>query len=156
MNNLLASIHTHVDSFDAIEVATGPLRPVRIAILDSGFDPSNPLLRTDEGQIDPRIKDARSFVHQTNPHQFHDEMGHGTHALGLLLKVATCAEIYVAKVAGRETIDRDSYDDIAKVSLFLRRQNGFETPTNYSSRLSITQSPNGTWTSSRCRSEFGR
>ena len=46
-----------------------------------------------------------------------DEIGHGTHALGLLLKVATCAEIYIARVANMETLGRDSYDTIAKASL---------------------------------------
>ena len=66
----------------------------------------------------PRIKDARSFVHGTEPHDIRDEIGHGTHALGLLLNVASSAEIYVAKVARRETLDSNTYDDIAKVSFY--------------------------------------
>ncbi|KAJ6007472.1 hypothetical protein N7540_011448 [Penicillium herquei] len=70
-----------------------------------------------EGRLDPRIKDARSFVNGTGLRDFRDEIGHGTHALGLLLKVATCAEIYIAKIAHRESLNRNSYDDIAKASL---------------------------------------
>ena len=119
MNNLLSSIYHHVDSFDTIEAGRRTFQPVRIAILDSGFDPGNPLLRTDEQRLDPRIKDVRSFVHQTEPFDIQDEIGHGTYALGLLLKVATCAEIYIARIANRETLDRDSYDDIAQARLAL-------------------------------------
>ncbi|KAL7914162.1 hypothetical protein GGI35DRAFT_236740 [Trichoderma velutinum] len=114
MDSLLASIYHHVDPFDAFEAGTRPFEPVRIAILDSGFDPENPLLMTDDQRLDPRIKDARSFVNQTASYEIRDEIGHGTHALGLLLKVATCAEIYIARIANRETLDRGTYDDIAK------------------------------------------
>ncbi|PHH77791.1 hypothetical protein CDD82_3358 [Ophiocordyceps australis] len=114
MDSLLSSIHHHVDPFEAVEVGQGKFKPVRIAILDSGFDPENPLLMTETQRFDPRIKDARSFVHQTEPGDFRDEIGHGTHALGLLMKVATCAEIYVAKIAHQETLNRNNYDDITK------------------------------------------
>ena len=48
-----------------------------------------------------------------------DEIGHGTHTLGLLLKFATCAEIYVARVADQETLGRGSYDTITQVLLIL-------------------------------------
>ncbi|KAL7954357.1 hypothetical protein V8C34DRAFT_317377 [Trichoderma compactum] len=114
MDNLLASIYHHVDPFDAFEPGTRTFEPVRIAILDSGFDPENPLVRTDDQQLDPRIRAWQSFVSQTATDAVRDEIGHGTHALGLLLKVATCAEIYVARIAGRETLDRGTYDDIAR------------------------------------------
>lgn len=116
MDNLLASIYTHVDPFDAFEPGTRTFEPVRIAILDSGWDPENPLIMTDQGR-DPRIRAWQSFVNGTADNDIRDEIGHGTHALGLLLKVATCAEVYVARVAGRETLDRATYDDIAKVRL---------------------------------------
>ncbi|KAI0891909.1 hypothetical protein F4806DRAFT_506252 [Annulohypoxylon nitens] len=114
MDNLLFSINQHVDPFEVVEARSRTFEPVRIAILDSGFDPENPLLMTDDQRLDPRIKDARNFVHQTAPYDIRDEIGHGTHALGLLLKVATCAQIYIAKVAHRATLDSDTYDDITK------------------------------------------
>ena len=114
MDTLLSSIHHHVDPFDTLEAGRRKFEPVRIAILDSGFDPKNPLLMAEDQRLDSRIKAAQSFVHQTESYDIQDEIGHGTHALGLLLKVATCAEIYIARIARRETLDRNSYDDIAK------------------------------------------
>ncbi|KAK5698429.1 hypothetical protein LTR17_023661 [Elasticomyces elasticus] len=72
----------------------------------------------DGRQFDPRIKAATSFVHNTEPFDIRDEIGHGTHALGLLLKVATCAEVYIAKIASRDTLSRENYNDIAKIGLF--------------------------------------
>lgn len=115
MENLLDSIYRHVDPFEAFEPGTRTFQPVRIAILDSGFDPENPLLMADDQRL--RIKGWQSFVSQTATDDIRDEIGHGTHALGLLLKVATDAEVYVARVAGRETLDRSTYDDIARVRL---------------------------------------
>ncbi|KAI9042815.1 intracellular serine protease [Aspergillus affinis] len=113
MNNLLSSIYPYVDpDFDLAE-------PVRIAILDSGLDPENPFLVEDQQRANPQIKDARSFVYRTEPHDIQDEIGHGTHALGLLLKVAPGVEIYVARIARRETLDPNTYDDIAKARLSL-------------------------------------
>ncbi|PNP47664.1 hypothetical protein TGAMA5MH_01487 [Trichoderma gamsii] len=114
MDNLLSSIYHYVDPYDAVEAARGTFKPVRIAILDSGFDPQNPFLKTLDQRLDPRIKEARSFVQQTASHDTRDEIGHGTHALGLLLNIATCAEVYIARIAHRETLDRNTYDDIAK------------------------------------------
>ncbi|KAM0293806.1 hypothetical protein ACHAO9_001492 [Fusarium lateritium] len=108
MDNMLSSIYPFVDlDLDLAE-------PVRIAILDSGLDPENPFLIEDQQLPNPRVKEARSFIRGTEPHDVRDEIGHGTHALGLLLKVAPCAEIYVARIARRETLDPNTYDDIAK------------------------------------------
>lgn len=150
MNNLLTSIYHHVDSFDtAIQLSAGSIenssrtfQPVRIAILDSGFDPRNPLLMNDDQRLDPRIKGVQNFVRGAGPMDIQDEIGHGTHALGLLLKVATCAEIYIARVANQETLGRDSYDTIAEERL-APYQTKFYTYTNSSDRRSITQSLNG-------------
>jgi hypothetical protein len=119
MKELLSSINSCVAAYETGDPSQKTFEPVRIAILDSGFDSENPLLRTDMGELDPRIKDARSFVHHTEPNAFQDEIGHGSHTLGLLLTVATCSEIYIAKVAHRETLDRNEYDDVAKVRLSL-------------------------------------
>lgn len=104
-------------SAGSIENRPRKFEPVRIAILDSGFDPKHPLLITDHNRLDPRIKGVHNFVHGAEPWDIQDEIGHGTHALGLLLKVATCAEIYIARVANKETLGRDSYDAIAKARL---------------------------------------
>jgi subtilisin family serine protease len=120
MDNLLSSIYLYVDpNFDLAE-------PVRIAILDSGLDPENPFLVEDQQRANPRIKEARSFVQGTKPRDIRDEIGHGTHALGLLLKVAPGAEIYVARIARRETLEPNTYDDIAKARLSLYHSRLFE------------------------------
>lgn len=111
MDNVLSSI------FHYVEPVVELIEPVRIAILDSGLDPTNPLLIEDLQQPNPQIKEARSFVHGTQPHETQDEIGHGTHALGLLLKVAPSAEIFVAKVAPRETLNTNTFNDITKVRL---------------------------------------
>ncbi|KAM5490415.1 hypothetical protein MaudMau93_002613 [Microsporum audouinii] len=108
MDNLLSSIYPYVDPVSNLA------EPVRIAILDSGLDPENPFLIEDQQLANPQIKEARSFVHGTGPHDIRDEIGHGTHALGLLLKVAPCAEIYVARIARRETLGPNTYGDITK------------------------------------------
>lgn len=109
LSNLLTSIHHFVDPIDG-----DLIDPVRIAILDSGLDPKNPFIIEDQHLVRPQIKEARSFVHGTEPHEILDEIGHGTHALGLLLKVAPYAEIYVARIAREETLDANTYGDIAK------------------------------------------
>ena len=125
MDRLLSSIYHHVNSFDvamqprvgSIENAFSTFEPVRIAILDSGFDPKNPLLIGEDQQLHPQIKGVQNFVPETESWDIQDEIGHGTHALGLLLNVATCAEIYIARVANQETLGSNSYDVIAKVRL---------------------------------------
>lgn len=80
MDSLLASINYFVDSFDpAIQAyKRKTFKPVRIAILDSGFNPVNPLVRSEDGECDPRIKEVRNFVNQTNPFDIQDEIGRGT------------------------------------------------------------------------------
>ncbi|KAL4904778.1 hypothetical protein BDW74DRAFT_185369 [Aspergillus multicolor] len=121
MVNLLTSIHHHVDPFDAVEAGRRTFEPVRIAILDSGWDPDNPLLMTEDGRLNPQIKAAQSFIHQTEWNDIRDEIGHGTHSLGLLLEVATCAEIYIAKIAQRETLDISEWKvDIISMSFGIR------------------------------------
>ena len=120
MDNLLSSIYPFVD------YVLDHAEPVRIAILDSGLDPENPFLIEDQRLANPRVKKARSFVHGTESNDMRDEIGHGTHALGLLLKVAPCAEIYVARIARRETLDPNTYNDIAEARLSLNQSRLFE------------------------------
>ena len=146
----MSSIYHHVDPFDvvkqprvgSIEDMFSNFEPVRIAILDSGFDPKNPLLISEDQQLPPQIKGVQNFVPETESWDIQDEIGHGTHALGLLLKVATCAEIYIARVANQETLGSNSYDAIAKVRLAPHQSKTYMY-ANGSSRRSITQSPSG-------------
>jgi len=104
MENLLSSINAYV-SHDSTFA-----HPVRIAILDSGYDKNSLSLEEDH-----RIREAQCFAHGAEAGDMQDEIGHGTHALGLLRSVAPCADIYVARVARRKTLGPNTYDDIAKV-----------------------------------------
>ncbi|KLO93195.1 Uncharacterized protein LW93_6189 [Fusarium fujikuroi] len=116
MDSMAMTIYKYVGTYDKgnQSAAPGVDGPVRIAILDSGFDPDLHFVKTNEGHIDPRIKDFRNFVAGQNELECRDEIGHGTHALGLLLKVATCAEIFIARIANQATLGRDSYSAISK------------------------------------------
>ncbi|KAF5702336.1 intracellular serine protease [Fusarium globosum] len=116
MDKMAMSIYEYVGTYDSENqrAAPGVDGPVRIAILDSGFDPNLHFVKTNEGHIDPRIKDFRNFVVGQDELECRDEIGHGTHALGLLLKVATCAEIFIARIANQATLGRDSYSAISK------------------------------------------
>lgn len=71
MDSLLASIYHFVEP--TVDLA----EPVRIAILDSGLDPESPFLIEDQQLANPRVKDARSFIHGTGPHDVRDEIGQG-------------------------------------------------------------------------------
>lgn len=125
MESLSSSIYSHVDPFNtATQLSAGSianvprnLQPVRIAFLDSGFDPNNPLLINDDGRLDSRINGVQNFVPGAGPFEIQDKIGHVTPALGLLPRFATCAEIYTAKIANQDTLCRDSYDTIAEASL---------------------------------------
>ncbi|EWG53143.1 hypothetical protein FVEG_17063 [Fusarium verticillioides 7600] len=117
IDTMAMKIYEYVDRHnqETQSAAPGVDEPVRIAILDSGFDPNLQSVRTNEGFLDPRIKGFKNFVAGQNELECRDEIGHGTHALGLLLKVATtCTEIYIARIANQGTLGRDSYSAISK------------------------------------------
>ena len=90
---------------------------IRIAVLDSGVDDSDPKIR-------PAIKFGRintgkikSFVGR--PNEWQDTHGHGTHVTRLLLETAPAAEIYVAKICTGKLINDEFMPGIAKVGLNL-------------------------------------
>ncbi|KAK8099657.1 subtilisin-like protein [Apiospora kogelbergensis] len=75
-------------------------RPVRVAVLDSGYDEDSsfflPLVRS------RRVEGWKDFAGDSACPI--DENGHGTHTVALVMKMAPTAEIYVARIAR----DRDS------------------------------------------------
>ncbi|KAL8732951.1 MAG: hypothetical protein Q9181_003757 [Wetmoreana brouardii] len=75
-------------------------RCVKIAILDTGIDLLHPLFKKHQDRI---IKCKSFYEHYKGDE---DSCGHGTHAAGLLLDVASNAHIYVARVfiTGKESI----------------------------------------------------
>lgn len=71
------------------------MRPVRIAVLDTGIDLAHPDM---EARID-NIKDKFNWVNQRFKNLVHDRNGHGTFTAGLILDYMPDAELYIAKIA---------------------------------------------------------
>ncbi|KAF6816890.1 hypothetical protein CMUS01_12193 [Colletotrichum musicola] len=88
---------------------------IRIAVLDSGVDSRNALIRPaiTHGRINQNM--SRSFVFYGSPADWQvDSYGHGTHIVQLLLKTAPVAEICVAKICSRKTINEGLLPGIAE------------------------------------------
>lgn len=84
---------------------------IRIAVLDTGYDPQAIFFDRDRT---PRIKGWKDCVERDQIHK--DDDGHGTHVLSVLMQVAPAADIYVARIA-RSTSDLpNSSANVAEVS----------------------------------------
>jgi subtilisin family serine protease len=70
---------------------------VKIAILDSGVDKYFHALE--------EVQECRGFA-PLPCNDYFDRVGHGTHSIGLLRKVAPNAHIYVAKVTEADEADK--------------------------------------------------
>lgn len=68
---------------------------VKIAILDTGIDMSEPFISTNSTRIT-----TQTFL--SNETSVEDPHGHGTHTAALLLQIAENADIYVARIAKDE------------------------------------------------------
>jgi hypothetical protein len=86
---------------------------VKIAILDTGYEANNPSINEERS----RIKDSISFV--DGGVATTDVVGHGTHALGLLLQFAPHADVYVAQIANTKTLSMLDWPRVAKVSAII-------------------------------------
>lgn len=77
-------------------------RPIRVAILDTGFDASLPSLRLDSSKM-ACIIEKRDFVDPSNAadpsNTAKDTFGHGTFMARLVMECAPSAEIIIARVA---------------------------------------------------------
>lgn len=70
-------------------------RGVRVAIIDTGIDPSHPALRD-------AYRGGFDFVHNDNTPEEETAEAHGTMVAGIVLQVAPEAEIYSLKIFGKE------------------------------------------------------
>lgn len=91
-----------------------PAKPIRIAVLDTGFDDEALFFDLPENSRSlNRVKGWRDFVDSADHWQ--DTNGHGTHLVSLVLTVAPKAEVYVARIA-RDTDDLgDASENVAQV-----------------------------------------
>ncbi|KAK8092843.1 hypothetical protein PG999_014430 [Apiospora kogelbergensis] len=106
----VGQLNTHVcDSAAHVALRPHP-RPVRVAILDSGYDEdSSFFLAPVRGR---KVKGWTDFAGDSADPV--DENGHGTHTVALVMKVAPAADIYVARIARDRDSMRQAPDDICK------------------------------------------
>ena len=92
--------------------ANRSLERIRIAVLDTGYDPATTFFKDPDRRR--RIRKWKDYVVEGST-TGQDKNGHGTHVLSLVMKVAPAADIYVARVA-RDTKDlENSTGNVAKV-----------------------------------------
>jgi subtilisin family serine protease len=89
----------------------GTNNPVKIAVLDTGYDAQDPFI---DSNCD-RIKGHHCLIQGSKTNE--DQQGHGTHITALLLELAPFAEIYVAKVSATGAKDREFAYRIKEVAL---------------------------------------
>ncbi|KAI1740736.1 hypothetical protein F4680DRAFT_465012 [Xylaria scruposa] len=87
-----------------------PLDRIRVAILDTGVDPSDRMIKA---ALRNRIRDRHSFV-GSDPSEHVDTCGHGTHVARLLLKIAPTAEIFIGKICEGKHLDNSLMSSIAR------------------------------------------
>lgn len=88
---------------EAIPYDSAPAKPVRVAVLDTGFDDGGLFFDLPENNRSlDRLKGWKDFVDSSDSWQ--DAQGHGTHLVSLVLSIAPRAELLVARIA-RNTDD---------------------------------------------------
>lgn len=84
--------------------------PVRIAVLDTGYD--DRAIFTFQQDNQHRLKGWKDWVDQSDqPKDFH---GHGTHLVSLVMKIAPKAHMYIARVAKSPSDLLTSSENVAK------------------------------------------
>lgn len=100
------------DVFSAFQKPELAKKRIRIAVLDTGYDPDAVFFNRGRKR---RLQGWQDYVDKGQLHA-KDEDGHGTHVLSVLMKVAPAADIFVARVA-RDTPDlENATGNIAQVS----------------------------------------
>ncbi|EEU35604.1 uncharacterized protein NECHADRAFT_86785 [Fusarium vanettenii 77-13-4] len=80
--------------------AANEIDPIKVAIIDSGVDLDDPVIRARSCQIG----DKRNWT-SDQPDACADDCGHGTHVTRLILEAAPAVKVYVAKVTERKKLD---------------------------------------------------
>lgn len=103
-SRLAKDLHAHTK--------TGCSSRIKIAILDTGYDPESPFFRSRIRRN--RIKSWKDWVSNSLQHQ--DQDGHGTHVVSLVMRIAPQADVYMARIAeGTEGLQKAS-QSVAEVT----------------------------------------
>lgn len=96
--------------------AEAPKR-VKVAILDSGFDPKSTLFQEAKSQLSsvPRIT-FKDYTGESLSRRPVDKLGHGTRVLALLLEMTQNIDIWMARVYETDIGDQNTANRIAQVS----------------------------------------
>ncbi|PMD24617.1 subtilisin-like protein [Hyaloscypha hepaticicola] len=98
----------------------GSMGRVKIAILDTGVDHKHLLIDGAKSGEVPRLIECCSFVGDsdgaTDNSRTQDTDGHGTHIAGLIMELAPCAEMYIAKISN----DRKVYKEKNRIADAIR------------------------------------
>lgn len=88
-------------------------KPVRVAILDTGFDSTHPEFQRAKGL--QKFKGGRGFPESLRYDS--DRNGHGTHGTSVLMRVAPHAVLYIARIADDDgdIVAEDNYAAVVEV-----------------------------------------
>jgi subtilisin family serine protease len=113
----LTGMQASIDDVDEIaRSCRGPSclrKPVKIAILDTGVDLSDPSI--EEYVRRKRIVDYKGFAGDAADVQ--DKNGHGTHVAKILIKNAPVADFYIAKVSNNTKVPATQLPQVAEVRI---------------------------------------
>ncbi|KAK8004773.1 subtilisin-like protein [Apiospora arundinis] len=98
----IGQLNTHVCNSVMPTALKSHIRPIKVAVLDSGYDEDSSFFQAPVRSR--KVHGWRDFVGDSADPV--DENGHGTHTVALVMKMAPSAEIYVARIAR----DRGSMD----------------------------------------------
>ncbi|KAK8876780.1 subtilisin-like protein [Apiospora arundinis] len=91
----IGQLNTHVCNSVMPTPLRSHIRPIRVAVLDSGYDEESSFFQAPLRSR--KVKGWRDFVGDSADPV--DENGHGTHTVALVMKMAPSAEVYVARIA---------------------------------------------------------
>lgn len=104
-------------------------KPVRVAVIDTGFYIEEPTMEADgdyflsNSDVSERVKDKQNFCgrngEEPDPDDWKDRHGHGTLVARLVLQFAPRAEVVVAKISDSKTLGATNATQLVNVRLKL-------------------------------------
>ncbi|KAI0543371.1 peptidase S8/S53 domain-containing protein [Xylaria curta] len=96
---------------------TSATSTIKIALIDTGVNKSDPLVKGELARIS-----GRSWV-DDEPDNYHDICGHGTHLVRLVLQASQTAHIFVSKVSNDKTFGPQNIENIAEAIRWAVKEN---------------------------------